>query len=279
MSNTKARIIRDYLSEDEPFGPIDAREISDPDACELLFERHNKIQRSLHKRPSIILGRKGSGKTSYLNTVYFYRKYTYVIELNASEALSSVIESISSISSGVIFAESVKEVWRIVILIGFFCEVRGKLSSRSRAKVLINNYFAKIGLRDKGTLEDTLWKITEIISRFTKGKTYGIIPELLKLFDNVTFVSVLTALENEFEKEESRAVILLDSLDDFQLKGTSKIRCLRWESLNTKSRTRAALHEFSSESFDQIVKIIMGFPLGIMQPPSAWPYAEDTEEN
>jgi hypothetical protein len=62
-------------------------------------------------------------------------------------------------------------------------------------------------------------------------------------------------------------------------KGTSKIRCLRWESLNTKSRTRAALHEFSSESFDQIVKIIMGFPLGIMQPPSAWPYAEDTEEN
>jgi hypothetical protein len=54
---------------------------------------------------------------------------------------------------------------------------------------------------------------------------------------------------------------------------------LRWESLNTKSRTRAVLHEFSSESFDQIVKIIMGFPLGIMQPPSAWPYAEDTEEN
>jgi len=217
MSNTKARIIRDYLSEDEPFGPIDAREISEPGACELLFERHNKIHRSLHKRPSIILGRKGSGKTSYLNAVYFDSRYSHVIELNTSEALSSVIQSISSISSGVIFAESVKEVWRIVILIGFFCEVRAKLSSKSRAKVLINDYLAKIGLRDKGTLEDTLWKITEIISRYTKGKTYGIIPELLKMFDNVTFVSVLTALEDEFEKEESRAVILLDSLDDFQL--------------------------------------------------------------
>jgi hypothetical protein len=54
---------------------------------------------------------------------------------------------------------------------------------------------------------------------------------------------------------------------------------LQWESLNTKSRTEAALHEFSRESFDQIVKIIMDFPLGIMQPPLAWLYAEDTEEN
>jgi hypothetical protein len=54
---------------------------------------------------------------------------------------------------------------------------------------------------------------------------------------------------------------------------------LRWESLNTKSRTEAALHESSSESFDQIVKIILSFPLGIMQPPPAWQYAEDTEEN
>jgi hypothetical protein len=61
--------------------------------------------------------------------------------------------------------------------------------------------------------------------------------------------------------------------------GTSKIRSLRWEILNTQSRTEAALHESSSESFDQIVKIIMGFPLGFMQPPSAWQYAEDTEEN
>jgi hypothetical protein len=63
------------------------------------------------------------------------------------------------------------------------------------------------------------------------------------------------------------------------IKGSSKIRCLRCENLSTKSRTKAALHNSSSESFDQIDKIIMGFPIGIMQPPSAWQYAEDTEEN
>ena len=61
-----------------------------------------------------------------------------------------------------------------------------------------------------------------------------------------------------------------DCSNSERLKGTSKIRRLRWESLNTKSRTEAALHEFSRESFDQIGKIIMDFPLGIMQPPVAW---------
>jgi hypothetical protein len=217
MSSTAARIIRDYLSMDEPFGPIDARDISDPKAYEILFERHNKIHRSLHKRPSIILGRKGSGKTSYLNTVYFDSSYTHVVELNTSEAFSSVIQSISSISSGLIFVESVKEVWRVVIYIGFFCEVREKLSLNSRARALINDYLAKIGLRDKGTLEDTLWTITDIISKYAKEKAYGVIPDLLKLFDNVTFESVLKVLESEFEKGKYRAVLLLDSLDDFQL--------------------------------------------------------------
>jgi hypothetical protein len=60
--------IRPYITKDEPFGPIDSVDIDpkDTDVMNRLFERHNWIYKNLHQRPSIIMGRKGAGKTYYL---------------------------------------------------------------------------------------------------------------------------------------------------------------------------------------------------------------------
>jgi hypothetical protein len=56
--------IRPYITKDEPFGPIDSGDIdsSDLKALLMLFEKHNLIYKNLHSRPSIIIGRRGSGK-------------------------------------------------------------------------------------------------------------------------------------------------------------------------------------------------------------------------
>ena len=65
--------IKPYITKDEPFGPIDAFDIDPQDKKVLgfLFEKQNNIYKSLRNRPSIIMGRRGSGKTAYLRTVYF----------------------------------------------------------------------------------------------------------------------------------------------------------------------------------------------------------------
>ena len=58
--------IRPYITKDEPFGPIDSGDIdlSDLKALLMLFEKHNWGYKNLHSRPSIIIGRRGSGRTS-----------------------------------------------------------------------------------------------------------------------------------------------------------------------------------------------------------------------
>lgn len=58
-------IIRPYITKDEPFGPIDSVDIDskDIDVLNGLFERHNWLYKNIRHRPSIIIGRKGSGKT------------------------------------------------------------------------------------------------------------------------------------------------------------------------------------------------------------------------
>lgn len=217
MPKQYAEILENYLTVDEPFGPIDAKDIDNPKILELLFERHNKLHAYLHKKPSLIIGRKGSGKTSYLNSVLFDKNYHYVVNLDTSEAFSSVIESISTISKGPVFAESVQKIWKTVIYIGLFSELCDSLPKTYKSKALISDYLAKIGFRDKGTIDEILWRITDVIANYAKEKTYGLIVEVLKIFDNVTFQSTLKTLQNELKIHKQRAVILLDSLDDFQL--------------------------------------------------------------
>ena len=96
-------------------------------------------------------------------------------------------------------------------------EIRNKLP-RSRVKSLINDYLAKIKIRDGSTIEDTLRKITDIISE-AKSVTKGVsvVTDILRALDNTTFKNVLAQLIDELNSGGKTAVILLDSLDDFKL--------------------------------------------------------------
>ena len=227
MKKEDLAIIRDYLTPDEPFGPVDAREIENCRAIELLFQRHNEIYKNLHQRPSIIIGRKGSGKTSYMNTVYFADQYKYVAELDASDAFTNVINAVSKLSSGPVFAESVAKVWDNTLYVGLFTDIRSKLPKGSKSCKLINDYLAKIGIREGDTIEDALWHVADIIAENTKDKPLGLVADILRHLDNVSFSKTKNALINELKNTQSMAAVLLDSLDDFQLHMDSVGRSLQ----------------------------------------------------
>lgn len=217
ISEHQKKILLNHFSAEEPFGPINAAEIEDAKVLELIFEQHNKLYKALRKRPNIVVGRKGAGKTSYLHSVFFEGVYDYKIELNTAKAFSSVIETIGSIKGRAIFAESISDIWENVLFTGAFSELRKQLPKDSNAKKLINDYLAKIGIREACTFDDILWKITEIIAEKTKSNTIQVVTEILRALANNDFKSSHAALCEELEKNNKRAVILLDSLDDFQL--------------------------------------------------------------
>ncbi len=217
MKEEDRPIIQEYLTDDEPFGPIDASEVENTRALQILFEHHNKIYKALHQRPSVVVGRKGSGKTSYLNSVFFDGRYKFVSQLEAADAFSNVINCISDVSTGAIFAESVAKLWENVLYVGLFANIREQLNKKSTATKYINDYLAKLGVRDGDTLDDVLWQITDVIAEKGKDKPHGVIAELLRKLDNVTFKKTKDEVINELKSNKQMAVILLDSLDDFQL--------------------------------------------------------------
>lgn len=216
MREKDKEILRNYISPEEPFGPVDAEDIEDPRALEILFEHHNKIYKSLKQRPSTIVGRKGSGKTSYLNSVFFEGSYKYTIALDTSELLTSVINAVGTIG-GPIFAKTVSKIWENILLTGLFAEIRSHLPGNSSSKKLINDYLAKIGMREAATFEDVAWNIVDIIADSKNGKTFALAADVLRKLDNVTFKLTKDSLVQELKKRKVRCVILLDSLDDLQL--------------------------------------------------------------
>lgn len=217
MKGEDRHMVQHYLTPDEPFGPVDAGELEETRAIELLFERQNEIYKKLHQRPSIVVGRKGSGKTSYLNSVYFADGYEYVAELDASEVFTTVINEVSKLSSGPVFAESIAKVWENTIYAGLFADIRSKLPRGSTARRLINDYLARIGVRDGATIDDALWHIADTIADGARAKTIGLVASILRRLDNVTFNKTKKALEKELREGGTKAAVLLDSLDDFQL--------------------------------------------------------------
>jgi hypothetical protein len=68
-------LLRAYLTPSTPLGPSDAGQIKDVEVAAKLFDFHNKSFHTLLRRElSVLIGRRGSGKTALLNS-YKYRPY------------------------------------------------------------------------------------------------------------------------------------------------------------------------------------------------------------
>ncbi|MDE1463905.1 P-loop ATPase, Sll1717 family [Spartinivicinus poritis] len=214
LSDKQKELVSIYITEDEAFGPVNAAEIEDTEALQILFDTHNRIYKQLHQRPSIVIGRKGAGKTSYLHSAYFEKNYDYVVEISTPKAFTNVIESIEKTTKGALFPETIAEMWETVLCITFFSKIREELCA---SKKLIDAYLAKIGIRAGATIDDVLWNIADTISEKASGKALGIIAEILRRTDNISFADVKETVRKELQEKKQRAVIMLDSLDEFQL--------------------------------------------------------------
>lgn len=208
-----------YITKDEPFGPIDSTDIDlrDVDALETLFEQHNRIYKNLHHRPSIIMGRKGSGKTSYLRTVFFDRKYDYYTEIRTAQVLGHISKVIQRITGEAVFPETLAELWEMILWVCVLSEIRRHSLLPQDKLSLVGVYLEKVGVRDAANVEDVLWKLAGTFDQVTAEHPDDGVTEILRRFDRVTFDSTTLAVVESLKSAGKRFVILMDSLDDFQL--------------------------------------------------------------
>ena len=211
--------LKNYITKDEPFGPIDTVDIAhdDVDVLEALFAQYNVLYKGLRKRPSIIIGRKGSGKTAYLRSVFFDHRYTFYTEIDTPEAISEVIKIVQGISREAVFPETVAKLWETIIWISIFSEMRKHITAKD-GKETLDAYLSKIGIREGNSIDTILWTIADTLSERMKDKPLGVVSEFLRRFDKVSFEDARKVTQSFLKKEQKNFVVLMDSMDRLDVK-------------------------------------------------------------
>ncbi len=220
LSNNEP-VISDYITRSEPFGPIDSGEIKGVEMRERLFDRHNLLFRYLQDRPSIIMGRKGSGKTAYLNSVYFYGKYDHIVELGTSSALQKVVEAVQSCTEGIAFAETVAELWGQFLWVGVLVGLREKITTAEVGEA-VEAYLTELHIADSQSFDEALRDMLRFFqARAGELDIHQIIAMIERpgtaLNNPVRLSTTRGLVEDWLRAQGQQVVVLMDSLDDFRL--------------------------------------------------------------
>jgi len=182
-----------------------------------LFEQHNQPYKKMRHRPSIIMGRKGSGKTSYLRTVYFNKKYDHVTEIRTDHALTHISKVIQGTTKGALFTETLAELWKIIFWMCMLCEIQDASFLSADLRTRVKAYLEKVNMVELGSADEVLWALAGIFDEMVESDEQDGLSGILRRFDHVLFNKTVVGIEDSLKETNKRVVILMDSLDDFQL--------------------------------------------------------------
>jgi hypothetical protein len=192
--------ISPYITKDEPFGPIDSVDIDSTDlnALKLLFEQHNWTYKNLRNRPSIIIGRRGSGKTYYLRSVFFDKQYDFYTEIRTARVLGHMTRVIQRMTKDAVFPEMVSELWETILWISVFSEVRKSSLLSEDDLYVVNAYLDRVNVRDSDNVDGVLSNLATMLDDVMNKNANSKVLELLRGYDRITFDYTKTVVMDGF---------------------------------------------------------------------------------
>lgn len=223
--------LKDYVNKEQPLGPINAAQIYDKEVGNTLFERDNKLHQEMKRNPSIIVGRRGSGKTAYLNGLHYDKQYAYVIPFKTLKPFEAIVQGIQANSAPSTLVESVAEQWRCALLTMIFAEVLRRNEAARGTLTKTGNYLHKIGVRlpidnKSAGASETIWQIANTLSRRQISKETAETAHATEVFGSPTFEDADEEITSYLLHRKERAIVLIDSLDDYPLADASANRAI-----------------------------------------------------
>lgn len=216
---SKLSLLQPYITKDEPFGPIDAFEIgvTDIEVLKLLFDKQNRIYKLFRDRPSIIMGRRGSGKTSYLRSVYFEDQYFDYIDIATENILGQIASVVQELSNDTVFTETLWKLWEKTLWTCVLARMRNQVPSASTEEKVIEEYLKAMDINAGASSNIVLYKLADFYKEALENNPKHGLSDVLKQFEMKNFESARSVASAWLKAKGKRIVILLDSLEDFRL--------------------------------------------------------------
>lgn len=235
--------LRGYLTTTLPLGPSDAAEIKDLEVAARLFDPHNDSFNTLLRRDlSVLIGRRGSGKTALLNSYtyrpfldkYFkphvnraasdYRAYDLVIAIETYKHFDDMQKLVVRDANVFRPVEAIVEDWASVVTDYFFARlVAEELDAHrsTRAIEQLRLYLDQDEDDYKRYVREMVWgvKLLDKLKRLVRGDASKY-PTRLNREDALAF-----AVEHLTETKR-RALIVFDSMDEYNISNDAFNRTL-----------------------------------------------------
>lgn len=230
-SGDEIRRLSDYLRPDSPLGPRDGGRIADDFVARTLFETDNEIYKSIRRRPSIVIGRRGSGKTSFLKHLETKEYIGHVVvNVSLSDALVNIETFLrSSPTDALPGAESVARLWDWLFWTALLLKVRDERSVSLEAilrDLPLPERFSAFVSRTRFTT------LANLASHFTSASSGG--SEIAAFatgiimsgqgFSADRLETLKRIVKSTLKKSQSKAIILIDSMEQFELDDRVKNR-------------------------------------------------------
>ena len=216
MANSLANSLKEFVHPDQPFGPIAAPTIGNTPAFSSLFDSDNAIARELNRRPAWIIGRRGAGKTAFLNSLSLDRKYDVVVALEPGDAFPSMIRGIEQKLPHDILPEETARLWHNLLWGAVFQELLARHPGQPTL-VAVAHYLEGLGVTPATSLYAVMRAILGAVARLN-DKVKMLVDAVEDLTSKgITFRTAKTCAEDFLRERGLQAIILMDSLEQFPL--------------------------------------------------------------
>ncbi len=226
---TSLNLLKPYITRDEPFGPIDSYQIGSTDIAvlKLLFDKQNRIYKSFRNRPSIIMGRRGSGKTSYLRSVFFDNQYADTVEIPTANILEHITSVVQDLSNDTVYTETLWHLWDKTLWTCVLAQYRNKNLSIAGDMVIMDGFLKRMSIEIGDSVDTVLLKLASLYRDIIKTDPKNGLSEVFRQFNEKHFEEAKSTAIARLKKDNKKIVVLMDSLEDFKLNIISVERAIQ----------------------------------------------------
>lgn len=220
LSYFQKQQIKNYFTPAQPFGPRSSEDINDDDLVQpLIFNTRNSIWRSYQKDPSIIVGRRGSGKTTIVSRTELGGKFKYIIFTDLatlSEKVSVALFATSQAKLGL--TERCASYWSYVLNVQHMIEV--VRSNPAEPFPRISSFLEAIDSKPKTGEESYLKRAFRATNRIELNNSLGpLLASVRSFIDDSAhgYQEALSDLDFYLKQTNQKSVIVLDNVEQYDL--------------------------------------------------------------
>jgi hypothetical protein len=215
LNDDQRNLLKHYVKPSMPFGPAQADIVEDPLIQWILFNQNNGLCSAYRQDPNLIIGRKGSGKTSMLQNTKKIDEHDFVVKIDTAELLDytrSIVFPDGNFKN--VMVETTARIWEMLIDTILMSEVATNtrlVLPKTRA------FLASSSLPVGGFSKGVLRALREVANQNANSTGGMILGALFNLYDSQTskYPDAILEIKNYLNCNKKNAVVIFDTVEEY----------------------------------------------------------------